>query len=130
MFAFLTTCTIVLAAEEEYTTHYSFSCSTTSRIHNASGTPTVTIITSNMTGDDNDDLWIELEKKYIWGWAATGSGSDSTTVSSVHGSTSKLKGDKSGDYRLLFGKNSMLSTGKYNIKSSKWYADLYIKYNK
>ena len=124
-----TSCT-VFAAAESYTTYYNFACSTTSASHSASATPTVTVKTYNMVGDTNDDLWIELDKKYWYGWAASGSTNDSTQVSSVYGTTSTLTGKNSGTYRLLFGKSSMLLSGDYDLNSDKWYADVDISYNK
>lgn len=131
MFATVASCTTVLAASESYTTTYSFACSVTSRTHTASGTPTVTVTTSNMVGDYNDKLWVELDKKHVWGWAASGSGSAGyTQVSSTTGSTFSLTGKDKGTYRLLFGKSSMLLSGSYDQKSPKWSADLSISYNK
>ncbi len=121
--------TIVYAKAETVNTYYSFACSTTSRSHEASSTPTVTITTSNMIGNPSDKLWVEVEKKYWYGWAAPGSDNSSRQVSSVYGSKFSLKGNGSGTYRLLFGKSSMLLSGHYNTKSSKWYSDLKIYYN-
>lgn len=54
-----------------------------------------------MVGDVRDSLWVELDKKYAWGWASTGSGKDTIKVSSTEGSTFSLKGKGKGKYRLL-----------------------------
>lgn len=129
-----TSCTIFAAAESTYT-YYNFACSTTSASHSASATPTATVRVYGsqshpLVGDSNDDLWIELDKKYIYGWASTGSTNDSAQVSSVSESTSTLTGDGSGTYRLLFGKSSMLLSGNYDLNSKKWEASVYIHYNK
>ncbi len=120
---------VVYAKSEDFNTYYRFTCSTTSRTHEASSTPTATITTSNMIGDPSDELWVELEKKYWYGWASPGDVDSDTQVSSVYGSTFSLKGNGSGTYRLLFGKSSMLLTGVYDTKSNEWYSDLYIKYD-
>lgn len=53
---------IVYAKAETVNTYYSFACSTTSRSHEASSTPTVTVTTSNMIGNPSDKLWVEVEK--------------------------------------------------------------------
>lgn len=121
----------VFAASETYDTYYSFACSTTSKIHTASATPTATITTSNMVGSTSDSLWVEIDKKYVWGWASSGSGADGyTTVSSVRGSTFSLKGKGDGKYRILFMKNSCAVSGNYDLDSAVWYSDLTISYNK
>lgn len=129
-----TSCTIFAAAESTYT-YYRFACSTTSASHNASATPIATVRVYGsqshpLVGDWNDNLWIELDKKHFYGWASTGSGNDCTEVSSVFESTSSLKGNGSGTYRILFGKSSMLINGSYDLNSPKWEASVYIHYDK
>ena len=120
---------LVSAKANTIKTYYKFACSTTSKEHSADNTPNVKITTSDMTGDDNDTLWVEIDKKYWYGWAGPGSKNFYTQVSSVDGSTFSLKGNKSGTYQILFGKTSMLLSGKYDKNSKKWYSKLKIVYN-
>lgn len=121
---------VAFASYESYTTYYSMTNATWSKTHDASATPTATIKTSNMTGNSNDKLFVEIDKQYWYGWAAPGSSNSSATVSSVTGSTFSVAGNGSGTYRLGFMKNSYAQTGTINSDNKTWYADLNITYSK
>lgn len=116
---------VACAASEYYSSHYSMTNSVHSRVHKASGTPTCKIKTSNMTGELDNDLWVELDKKNIFGYYASAGRTDGknyTTVPSDRGTTFSLLGNGAGSYRICF--------LKCNPSSEKWYADLDISYNK
>ena len=130
VFCFCIFSTTAFAASKTYSTYYSMKNACWSKEHSASATPTVTITTSEMVGNSNDKLWIEVSKKYWYGWAAPGSSQQSKVVSSVNSSTCKLKGNGAGTYRIGFMKYSYVIEGKTNKDNKTWKAKLKIKYNK